>query len=548
MNQPPIEPAGADGQTAGAASAGRWPGAAGHMTRDEFRRAGYAMVDRVAAYWDALTDPARAPAPGPASTPGQVYASMPPEAPEQGEPMERIAADADAIIAGGLTHWQHPAFMGYFPANVSPPAVLAELLSAGLGQQGMLWATSPACTELETLVMDWMARACGLPAAFLSPAATGGAAGVGAGVGGGVIQGTASEAALVAMVAARHAARADDDARGDRPAGHAPPALLVYTTDQAHSSIVKAAVIAGVARSPDRDGDLVGVHGGGAVRLVPTGADQAMDAAALDEAVRADRAAGRRPFFVAATMGTTGVMATDDLAAVGSVCRRHGLWLHADGAFAGSALLCPEHRAMALGLELADSFCFNPHKWLLTNFDCSLLWTRRARELVSSLSVTPEYLRNDASASGRVVDYRDWQVPLGRRFRALKLWFVIRAYGLAGLRAHVREHVRLAGLLAELVDGDARFVRPVPARLSLVCLALRAGEGPTRALLARVNARGRVLLTHAVAPPVPAGLGAGWPGGTVIRAAIGGTFTAEPDVRLVWSELRAAADELEHKP
>lgn len=508
----------------------RWPGAARHMTREEFRRAGYAMVDRVAAYWDTLTDPRRAPSIAAAVAPGQVYASLPSAAPELGESFEAIAADIDRAVMPGVTHWQHPGFMAFFPANASPPAVLGELLSAGLGVQGMLWATSPACTELETLVLDWVARAIDLPRSFWSPGAGGDA-------GGGVIQGTASEASLVAMLAARHAARLDDDARGDAAPGGPPPALMAYTTDQAHSSITKAAMVAGVARSAQRDGDLVGVHGGGAVRLVPTDADSAMDAAALERATVADRAAGRRPFFVAATMGTTGLMACDDVAAVGAVCRRHGLWLHVDGAFAGAALLCPELRepVRAQGLGLADSFGFNPHKWLLTNFDCSLLWTRRRAEVTGALSITPEYLRNEASASGRVVDYRDWQVPLGRRFRALKLWFVIRSYGLEGLRRHIRDHVRLAELLATLVDADARFVRPVPARLSLVCVALRRGPHATMELLRHVNTGGRVALTHAPGPD----------GGAVIRVAIGGTFTTEADVRSAWAELTRAADLME---
>jgi len=497
-----------------------------HWTPEEFRRRGHAMVDLVADYW-ARVQQTGAGAAWPVSGgrgPGETAALLPERAPEHAEPWEAVVADIERVILPGLTHWQSPAFFGYFPANISPPAVLGELLSAGLGVQGMLWATSPACTEVETRVLDWMAHAIGLPERFLS-----------SGPGGGVIQGTASEAVLVALVAARHRARL-------RGMSGAP---VVYASSQAHSSIVKAAVIAGVADDVRARGGLVG----GGVRLIPVDADLRMDPAALARAIDDDRAGGRLPLLACATVGTTGTMAIDDVEAAGRVCAERSVWLHVDAAMAGSACICPEHRVLltgpgGTGLERVDSLCFNPHKGLLTNFDCSLLWTADRASLTGALSITPEYLRNAATEAGAVWDYRDWQIPLGRRFRALKLWFVLRAYGLEGLRAHVREHDRLGGVLEGLVRADARFEVPVRRRLGLVCFRLRAGRSATEGLLQRVNARGRVFLSHTVLPSGEAGGGGGAWGENpyVIRMAIGGTFTREEHVREAWAEIASQAE------
>lgn len=468
------------------------------MTPDEFRALGGRVVEWIARYMERVESlPVTPDAP-----PGRVFESLPAAAPERPESWDAVLADIDRIIEPGLAHWQSPGFFGYFPASASGPAILGELLSAGLGVQGMLWSTSPACTELETRVMDWLAEMLGLPAKFRSTTR----------VGAGVIQGSASEAALVAMLAARE--------RAVR-AGAAREGLVAYASSQAHSSIAKAAMIAGLGRDAVRQ---VGVDT----------ASLAMDPDALGRAVRADRDAGRTPFFVCATLGTTSSTAIDRVAQIAPVAAREGMWLHIDAAFAGAMLLCPEHRWMIEGVESASSFNFNPHKWMLVNFDCSALWVADRRELASALSVTPEYLRNPASDSGAVIDYRDWQAPLGRRFRALKLWFVIRHYGVEGLRAHIREHLRLAAMLEGLVVSDARFELAAARTSSLVCLRLRAGDEATRELLRRVNATRRFFLTHTVLPSLEGER-------HVVRVAIGSPAVGERHVRALWETLQREA-------
>jgi aromatic-L-amino-acid/L-tryptophan decarboxylase len=496
-------------------------GAVPHLSPEEFRRLGYQMVDWIADYWARLESfPVRA-----AVAPGEVLAKLPEHPPEEGlgsdEGWEAVFRDLEQVVLPGITHWQSPSFFAYFPANASGPAVLGELLSAGLGVQGMLWATSPAATELETRVLDWLAELTGLPASFRSDSGTGG----------GVIQGTASEATLVAMVAARERVRA----RLGREAE-----LVAYTSTQAHSSVLKAAMVSGVAR---------GVSDGVHLRQLGTDAGHALSPALLEKALREDLAAGRQPFFVCASLGTTSSGAMDPVRALAEVLARTGVtgaggWLHVDAAWAGSALICPEHRAMLEGLEAVDSFAFNPHKWLLTNFDCNAFYTRERKALQDALSVMPEYLRNAATASGAVIDYRDWQVPLGRRFRALKLWFVLRHYGAKGLRAYLREHIRQAELFTSWVQADARFELAVPRSLALVCFRLRPrpGEEPAatdarnRQLLERLNATGKAFLTHTVLPGVD-----GAPARYVLRMAIGAPRTEERHVRAVWEQLTALA-------
>lgn len=485
-----------------------------HMTPEQFRAAGHAMVDRIAAYWEALqTRPGEMPIAASAK-PGETFAALHAHPPEKGEAWEAIAADIDRVVMPGITHWQHPAFFGFFSSNISGPSVLAELLSAGLGVQGMLWATSPAATELEMRMMDWLGEAIGLPEVFLfgdSPFSS---------RGGGVIQGTASEAALVATVAARHRAIA---------AG-AGGAFVVYASTQAHSSITKAAAVAGIARHmDDRE------H----IRLIDVDDDLSMRADVLLREMRADAAAGRTPLLVVATVGTTSTTAIDSIAgiagAIDALAAASRPWLHVDAAHAGAALVCPEFRPLIAGVERADSFCFNPHKWLLTNFDCDCFWTRDRSAIVNAMSITPEYLRNAASQSGGVIDYRDWQVPLGRRFRSLKLWFVLRHYGLEGLRAHIRAHVRAAAAFEAMVREDARFEVASPRTMNLVCIALRPGKGEpldaantrTRALHQRLNASGTMLVTHTVLPN----------GRYVIRFAISGTFTREEHAARAWENV-----------
>jgi aromatic-L-amino-acid decarboxylase len=432
--------------------------------------------------------------------PGDVRRRLPADPPELGEPFAAVLRDLDDIILPGITHWQSPNFFAFFPGNSSPPSILGELVSAGLGVQGMLWISSPACTELETHMLDWLVRLLGLPERFLS-----------SGAGGGVIQDTASSATLCALLAARERATgftSNDDG--------VPPGLTAYTSAEAHSSIEKAAGIAGIGRK----------H----LRRVEVDERFAMRPDALANAIAADRRAGRTPFFVCATLGTTGSTAIDPVPAIAEICRREKLWLHVDAALAGNAAVCPEFRWLHTGVEYADSYCFNPHKWLLTNFDCDCLYVADRAALIGTFSVLPEYLRNRATASGDVIDYRDWQIPLGRRFRALKLWFVLRHYGAAGLRAHIRRHVGLAQQLAQWIAADRRFVVAAPVPLNLVCFRHTAGDEPTQRLLDQLNASGRAYLTHARLD-----------GRLVIRVAIGGTWTERHHIEELWQRVQDLA-------
>jgi aromatic-L-amino-acid/L-tryptophan decarboxylase len=456
-----------------------------HWTPDEFRRHGHEVVEWVARYLETVEAL-------PVQTgvePGWVRAQLPASPPEVPEDFGTVLADLDRVIVPALTHWQHPGWFGYFPTGASGPSVLGDLVSSGLGVQGMLWATSPACTELETHVLDWMVELLALPKRFQSD-----------GAGGGVIQDSASGATLCALLAARF--RAAGDGPFDR--------LRAYTSTQAHSSIEKAVRIAGLHP--------------GQLRAIEVDDAFAMDAHALAEAMQADRDAGLVPFFVVANLGTTSSTAIDPVAAVAEVAAAHGAWLHVDAAHGGAALVCPELRWIAEGLERADSICMNPHKWLLTNFDCDCFWVADRSGLIGALSVLPEYLRNAATESGAVIDYRDWQVPLGRRFRSLKLWFVLRSYGAEGLRHHVREHVDLAQVFATRVADHPRLEVAAPHPLNLVCFRHVDGDERTERLLTGLNETGRVLLTHTKLADR-----------FVIRVSIGAQATEERHVDALWS-------------
>lgn len=519
------------------------------MSVEEFRRRGKEAVDFIADYWERVgTLPVLSPL-----KPGETMGKMPLYPPERGEKWEDVRADLDRVVVPGLTHWQSPNFFAYFPANGSFPAIIADMISTGLGVQGMLWATSPACTEVEMRVLDWLVAMLGLPESFLST-----------GSGGGVIHSTASEGVLTALVAARHrkslagchgqlAARdvvVDQQLRVCASRDHAvattyhwqqaasatQPHFVIYTSTQAHSSVIKAAMIAGLARSPEDR-----TH----VRLIGTDGAYAMRADLLARAMEEDVAAGKTPLFVCATIGTTSSTAVDPVAEIGEACERFGAWLHVDAAFAGAALVCPEMRWMSRGVERADSFVFNPHKWMLTSFDCSCFWTRDRKSLVGALSIAPEYLRNAATQSGEVIDYRDWQIPLGRRFRALKLWLVIRHYGVEGLQAYIREHVRVAAVFEELVKADERFEVLTPRTSALVCFRLkpREHENPeatderNNRLMRKLNERGEMYLTHTVLPEMKSDGHEGTKR-VVLRMAIGATQTTERHVRDAWEKIR----------
>ena len=475
-----------------------------HMTPEEFRRCGHALVERIARYMEEIESyPVLSRA-----EPGSIRGRLPRSAPEHGEPFADVLRDIDEIIIPGLTHWQSPNFFAYFPANASGPAILGDLLSSGLGVQGMLWATSPACTELETHVLDWLVDLLGLPDRFRSSSP-----------GGGVIQDTASSSTLTALLAARE--RASAGAVNEHGVGHGPEhdpehdtaqRLTVYTSRHAHSSIEKGVKIAGLGRD--------------SLRLVDVDARHAMRVDALESAIAADRAAGATPVMVCATVGTTSSGAIDPVRAIGGVCRREGIWLHVDAAHAGSATICPEHRELVDGVEHADSYTFNPHKWLLTNFDCNCFWVADRAALIDALSVLPEYLRNRATESGEVIDYRDWHIPLGRRFRALKLWFVIRHYGAEGLRTHVRRSVELADWFAGQVEASEEFELAAPVSVGLVCFRHREGDAFNQRLMDRLNQSGALYLTHTRLDDR-----------LVLRLAVGAPATRREHVEAAWNRI-----------
>jgi aromatic-L-amino-acid decarboxylase len=447
------------------------------MTPEEFRRYGRQVVDWIADYQERIESlPVLSPA-----QPGQIRAALPDEPPEHGEPFADLLRDLDDIVLPGITHWQHPSFFAFFPANASGPAILGDLLASGLGVQGMSWATSPAATELETHVLDWFATLLGLPDRFRSD-----------GAGGAVIQHSASDAALVALLAALHRVSGGRTEHAGVAAGR----YAVYTSGQTHSSVEKACRIAGLGSDALR-------------KLEVDPVNLAARPDHLRDLIADDLAAGITPVLVVASVGATGTGAIDPVRDLATI-----------------AAVAPELRWLNDGLELADSYCTNPHKWLLTNFDCNTFWVADRAALVGALSILPEYLRNAATESGAVIDYRDWHVPLGRRFRALKLWAVIRWYGAQGLREHVRRGVALAQQFAGWVAADDRFEILAPHRLALVTFRLRAGDEATRALMDRVNASGQMYLTHTVVN-----------GQVALRMAIGAVTTEERHVAAAWQLL-----------
>ncbi len=472
------------------------------MTPDEFRTHGHDLIDWIADY---VADVEQRPV-GSTVQPGDVRSQLPEHPPTEVESFHTVMTDVEQVVVPGLTQWQHPGFFAYFPSNTSFPSILGELLSAGLGVQGMSWVTSPACTEVETLMLDWMQELLGLPEGFRSTSTAGG----------GVIQGTASEATLVAILSARWRATGGAvNHDGDTTR------LVAYATSQAHSSIEKGLRIAGVGT--DR------------IRVVPHDDTFAMRADELDEMIAADRAAGLVPFFVCSTQGTTSSMAFDPTPAIGEVCRRHDVWLHVDAAMSGIAALAPEFRWVNDGLEFADSYCTNPHKWMGVNFDCDLYWTADRAALLGALSILPEYLRSEAAEAGAVIDYRDWQIPLGRRFRALKLWFAIRCDGVGSFQEMIRRHVELTQDLAGWVVDDNRFEIVAPHPLNLLCLAARdndigAANVATDALIEVANASGDALFTRTVLD-----------GRSVLRISIGARSTERHHVESAWRLLRDLA-------
>ena len=465
------------------------------MDLDAFRRHGHAVVDLVADYLAGVEDrPVRAQV-----QPGEIDAQLATGAPESGEAVEQILADFERVVMPGITHWQHPRFFAYFPANASPPSVLAEMLTAGIAAQCMLWQTSPAATEMETRVLDWVRQAIGLPAGFT-----------------GVIQDSASSATLAALVAARERALAG---AGNSAGLAARAPVTVYATAEAHSSIEKACRIAGI--------------GSAGLRHVATDGAGRMRADDLTVKIAEDRAQERHPAAVVATLGSTGIGAIDPLAEIAAVARAEAVYLHVDAAWAGSALLLEEWRWMSEGVAAADSFVFNPHKWLGVQFDCAAHFVREPGLLTAALGIQPSYLTS--RETGAVVDYRDWSIPLGRRFRALKLWFTLRAYGLAALRAMLRDHIAWTAELAGWIAAEPDFELTTPPSLALLTfrhapVGVAELDAHNRALLERINADGFLYLT----PHTHRGR-------AVLRWSIGGRTTTRRDVAASFARVKALA-------
>jgi aromatic-L-amino-acid decarboxylase len=433
-------------------------------------------------------------------SPGDIAASLPHSAPLRAEPLERILADVDQVIMPGITHWNHPAFFAYFGISGSGPGIIGELLSAALNVNAMLWRTSPAATELEQRVLAWVAEMLGLPRAWF-----------------GEITDTASASTLYALAAAREAAGVDIREQGMAGRTDLPP-LAVYTSTQAHSSVDKAAIALGIGRRWTRH--------------IDTDAEFRMRPDMLEQAIRADLAAGVKPIAVVATVGTTSSTSIDPIETIADVCERYGLWLHVDAAYGGAAALLPSHRHVLRGCDRADSFVTNPHKWLLTPIDCSLLYTRRPDDLKRAFSLVAEYLR---TSEADVVNLMDYGLSLGRRFRALKLWMVIRAYGHEGLTQVIENHIKAAQWLATQIDQEPNWERLAPVPFSTVCFrhapaASADLETHNAKILDTVNASGTAFLSHTKLN-----------GEYALRVAIGNQATAQEHVTRLWESLKQIA-------
>ncbi|MDZ7773690.1 MAG: aminotransferase class I/II-fold pyridoxal phosphate-dependent enzyme [Balneolaceae bacterium] len=468
------------------------------MDAKEFREQAHRMVDWMADYFEQAEElPVK-----PTVKPGDILKQLPASPPEESENYDAIFSDFRKIVMPGMTHWESPMFMGYFPANKSYPSVLAEMLTATLGAQCMSWVTSPAATELEERMMEWLRELCGLPPSFT-----------------GVIQDTASTATLCALLMAREQATGFG-VNEDGP--EAFPPLTVYGSSETHSSIEKGVKIAGYGRSN--------------LRKVPVDETWAMDPQALEKAIRSDLEAGYKPACVVATLGTTGSTAIDPLGAIADICSRYDIFLHVDAAYAGTALLLPEKRAMAEGMERADAYVFNPHKWMFTNFDCSAFYVRDEELLVRTFEILPEYLKS--SEGDRVTNYRDWGIQLGRRFRALKLWFVIRSFGAEGLRDILRGHLRMAGWLEKQVQASEDFEMLAPVPLNALCLRFHPPhiddeeklDELNRNLLEAVQRSGELFITHTTLDNRLA-----------LRVVCGNTRLEQRHVEIAWRVLRQTA-------
>ncbi|KAK0086708.1 hypothetical protein PV325_002705 [Microctonus aethiopoides] len=442
----------------------------------------------------------------PSIKPGYIQPLLPTEAPQSPEKWQDVMNDIERIIMPGVTHWHSPRFHAYFPTAQSYPAIVADMLSGAIACIGFTWIASPACTELEVVMLDWLGKMLELPKEFLACSG---------GKGGGVIQGTASEATLVALLGAK--AKKIHEIKKIHPEwteNKIVEKLVAYCSSHAHSSVERAGLLGGVQ-----------------FRKLDVDSKSKLRGETLAEAIREDQNNGLIPFYTVATLGTTCCCAFDCLEELGVVCNREDLWLHVDAAYAGSSFICPEFRYLMKGVELADSFNFNPHKWMLINFDCSTMWLKDPTYVINAFNVDPLYLKHDMQ--GSAPDYRHWQIPLGRRFRALKMWFVLRLYGVKNLQKHIRNHVSQAHAFEDFVRADSRFEIIGEVVLGLVCFRLKGSNELNEALLKKINGLGNIHL-------VPSKCGSEY----FLRVAICSRFSESKDIEYSWREIKLRADQL----
>ena len=480
--------------------AAQLPMAIGDMDAEDFRRYGYQVIDWIAGYLSgADTYPVLA-----QTAPGDIRRTLPENAPQQPEAMESVLSDFERLLIPGITHWNAPGFMAYFGITGSGPGILGEALASALNVNAMLWRTSPAATELEQVTLDWLRQMLGLPNPLF-----------------GVINDTASSGVLYALAAAREAIP-DLFIRQKGMSGRPEvPRLRYYVSQDAHSSVEKAGIVLGVGQE--------------GVRKIGIDSEFRMDVGELELAIRDDLEAGWRPFAVVATVGTTSTTSVDPVPVIADICERYGLWLHVDASYAGSAAVAPEYRWALAGCERADSLIFNPHKWLFTPLDCSVFYTRKPDVVKAAFSLIPEYLRNAESLGDEVPNLMDYGVALGRRFRALKLWMILRYFGQEGLATRIREHCRLAQLIARWIDESSAFERLAPVPFSVVCFRAHPRgldyeaqlDALNERLMNRINATGHFFLSHTRLH-----------GKFTIRVAIGNLKTTEQDVIKLWEEIR----------
>jgi len=471
-------------------------------SKEEFRQFSHAMVDYIIDYHENIKDRPVLPT----IKPGYLRPLIPEEAPEEPEQWQDVMKDLERVIMPGVTHWHSPQFHAYFPTACSYPAIVADMLSDAIGCIGFSWIASPACTELEMVMMDWLGKMLNLPEEFLFS---------GPGKGGGVIQGTASEATLVAILSAKAKAIQDYNKKSssnneneNAVINEFKSRLVAYASAQAHSSVERAGLLGDVQ-----------------MRLLEPDQDLSLRGDTLAKAIKEDVAKGLVPFCVVGTLGTTNCCSFDNILEIGKVCQENGIWLHIDAAYAGSAFICPEYRPILNAIEYADSFNFNPHKWMLVNFDCSAMWVKNAHLVADAFNVDPLYLKHQYQ--GQVPDYRHWHIPLGRRFRSLKLWFVLRLYGQSGLREYIRKHIKQAHEFEDMLENDERFEICSPVKMGLVCFRLKDQNNDINEKLnKKINDNGKIHITPCKVN-----------GKFILRFAVCSRFMESEDIQIAFDEI-----------